>query len=61
MESRNGLHKTVRCKVCGKRTRSDNLKRHMGSHKDILAMDDNEVREELRVRQSVHAEREERR
>ena len=45
MENR---HKTVRCNVCGKRMRSDNLRRHAQAHKDILAMTDDEVRDELR-------------
>ena len=34
--------------------RSDNLKRHIGSHNDILLMSDDEVRKELHMQQSLH-------
>ena len=40
--------------------RSDNLKRHAQSHKDILTMTDDEVRDELRVRHATEVHREER-
>ena len=59
MESKN-RHKTVRCKVCSKSMRSDHLKRHSAKHKDILAMSDDKVREELRARHSAQLLREER-
>ena len=41
--------------------RSDHLKRHARTHKDILSMDDDEAREELRARHAVQLQREERR
>ena len=60
MESpRNDRHKMVRCKVCNISIRSDNAKRHARTHKDILTMSDQDVREELRSRQLVKMRREE--
>ena len=41
--------------------RSDALKRHIRSHKDILGMSDEDARDELRVRHSAYLHREERR
>ena len=41
--------------------RSDNVKRHAQSHKDILAMNNDEVRDELRARHATDLHREERR
>ena len=41
--------------------RSDKLKRHVRTHTDILTMSDKEAREELRTRNKVHMQREERR
>ena len=41
--------------------RSNHLKRHMTTHKDILSMSEDDVREELRVRHAVHMEGEKRR
>ena len=53
-------HKIVRCKVCSKSMRSDTLKRHTKTHKDILTMSDDNVRDELRARHSAQLLREER-
>ena len=61
MEGSTNRNKIIRCKVCSKCIRSDNLKRHMGTHKDILVMSDDEAREELRARHAVQLHREERR
>ena len=57
--SRNDRHKMVRCKVCARCIRSDHAKRHARTHKDILTMSDQDVREELRSRQLVKMRREE--
>ena len=56
---RKDRHKKVRCLVCGKYIRSDNLKRHQRIHKDILTMNEDEVREELTARHAVSLAREE--
>ena len=53
-------HKKIRCKVCAKVIRSDHAKRNARTHKDILCMNDDEVREELRARNEVRIKREER-
>ena len=60
METKKDRHRTVRCKVCSKSMRSDHLERHTKKHEDILAMSDDNVREELRARHSAHLLREER-
>ena len=61
MEVQANRHKIVSCTVCGKRMRSDTLKRHIRIHKDILSMTDEEVRVELRERHAESLRREERR
>ena len=61
MESNKNRHKHVRCKVCAKYIRSDHVKRHARTHKDILDMSEEEMREELRVRNTVQIKREEQR
>ena len=58
---RKDRHKKVRCLVCGKYIRSDTLKRHQRTHKDILTMNEDEVREELTARHAVSLAREEKR
>ena len=57
---RNG-NKQVRCVVCSRSVRSDNLKRHATTHKDILSMSEDEAREELKVRHATFLEREQKR
>ena len=62
MESK--MHRTNRnrkaeCDVCGKPMRSDNLKRHKLTHKDLLALPDNEIKNELETRQELKKKREE--
>ena len=52
-------NKQVRCPVCARSIRSDNAKRHARTHKNILTMSDQDVREELRSRQVVKIHREE--
>ena len=61
MEVQANRHKIVSCTICGKRMRSDTLKRHIRIHKDILSMTDEEVRVELRERHAESLRREERR
>ena len=53
-------NKTVRCIICNRCMRSDHLKQHMHTHKDIIDMTDEEVREELRERQTLYEQRTER-
>ena len=43
-------HKSVSCGVCKKWVRSDTLKRHMKTHKDLLSLSEEELEEELRSR-----------
>ena len=47
-------HKIVVCDVCNKCMRSDNLKRHKQTHKDIFSLTDEEIKEELKARQEVN-------
>ena len=61
IDSRRNRNKQVRCVVCSRSIRSDNLKRHATIHKDILSMSEDEVREELKARYAVSLEREEKR
>ena len=60
MESRKDRHKMLRCHVCARCIRSDNAKRHARTHKDIHALSNEEVREELRARNTARVKREER-
>ena len=52
-------NRRVECDVCGKPMRSDNLKRHKQTHKDLLALPDNEIKKELEKRQEFKKKREE--
>ena len=61
MEACKDRHKTVRCNVCGRCMLSNKLKRHVRTHKDILTMSNEEARLELRNRNAVQMQREERR
>ena len=54
-------NKTVRCAICSKDMSSAHLNRHMRSHKDILSLTEDEVRDELRARHGNEKLREERR
>ena len=58
---RKDRHKKVRCLACGKCMQSNNLKRHSKIHKDIMSMNEDEVRKELQSRHAMNLEREERR
>ena len=58
---RKDRHKKVRCLVCSRSMRSDILKRHASTHKDILSMSEDEAREELKARHEVNLEREKKR
>ena len=60
-EKKKNANKQIKCVVCSKEMRSDTLKRHSATHKDLLTLSDNEVREELRVRQTCHLQKEQRR
>ena len=52
-------HKFVHCKICSKGMRFDHLRRHELTHRDILSMTDDEIREELRARHVTRVYREE--
>ena len=53
-------HKIVRCQSCNKTMRSDNLKRHVRTHQDLLTMSDEDVVNELRARKATQVLREKR-
>ena len=52
-------HRQVECDVCSKPMRSDNLKRHKETHKDLLSLPDNEIKDELKSRQEIKKRHEE--
>ena len=52
-------HKKVECDVCSKLMRSDNLKRHKQTHRDLLSLPVNEIKNELETRQEIKKKREE--
>ena len=54
-------NKKVSCLVCGRSMRSDVLKRHSQTHKKLISMSEDEVREELKARHAIQLEREEKR
>ena len=56
-----GRNKHIRCKICSKSLRKDTLNRHHETHKDILSMSDEDMREEIRARHAAQMYREERR
>ena len=43
-------HKQVECKVCLRKMRSNNLKRHMLKHRKIHTLDEGEIRDEIKRR-----------
>ena len=52
-------HRNVLCDVCNKSMRSDHLKRHKKTHKDLLSLPDNEIKEELKTRKEIKKKQEE--
>ena len=56
MQDRN---RQVECDVYGKPMRSNNLKRHKKTHKDLLSLPDNEIKDELQSREEFKKKREE--
>ena len=60
-QNRKDRHKKTRCIFCGKCIRSDHVERHARTHKDVLVMTDEEVRDELRRRNALHTQKEEQR
>ena len=56
MQNRN---RKAECDVCNKLMRSDNLKRHKQTHKDLLSLPDNEIKNELKARQEIKKKQEE--
>ena len=53
-----GQHRSVQCAICKRWVRSDNLKRHMKTHSDLLSLPVEDVKEELRSRYATQLERE---
>jgi len=53
-------NKTVECRVCLRVMKSDKLKRHMKTHRDIFHLDDDEVRSEIKRRKKIYETNEER-
>ena len=41
-------HKQVECKVCLRKMRSNNLKRHMLKHREIYTLDEDVIRDEIK-------------
>ena len=60
-ESRKNGNKNIKCVVCSRYIRSDHMKRHTKTHKDILSLGEEEARQELRSRHEVQMQREEKR
>ena len=54
-------HAKVKCIVCKKYMRFDNLKRHMRNHKDLFELSDEALKEELKIRHKLQIENEEKR
>ena len=57
---RQDRHKKVECDVCNKLMRSDHLKRHKQTHRDLLSLPVNEIKNELETRQEIKKKQEER-
>ena len=60
-ETHRNRNKHICCSICGKSMRSDILKRHTKTHKDIWSLPEEEARQELRIRHEVQTQREEKR
>ena len=58
MKPHKNRNKKVQCMICSRCIRSDHLKRHAHTHKDLFTMTEDEVREELQKRKSSHLQRE---
>ena len=58
--SRHGQHKMVKCKICDKSIRTDNVDRHTRTHKDLCALDVNDMRKERNERKRQYENREKR-
>ena len=56
MQNRN---RKAECDVCNMLMRSDNLKRHKQTHRDLLSLPDNEFKNELETRQDIKKRQEE--
>ena len=55
-----GRNRKVTCLVCGKCMRSDTLKAHNLTHKDLLSLPEDEIKEELKARHAQQLEQESR-
>ena len=52
-------HRQIECDVCYRPMRSNNLHRHKKTHKDLLSLPDNEIKDELQSREEFKKKREE--
>ena len=53
-------NKIVKCKLCFRCMRSDTLKRHMKTHQKLHALDEEEMRNEIKRRKKLYKTKEER-
>ena len=53
-------HKQVECKVCLRKMRSNNLKRHMLKHRELYTLDEEEIRDEIKRRKKILETKEDR-
>ena len=53
-------HKQAECKVCLRRMRSNNLKRHMLKHRELHTLDEDEIRDEIKRRKKLRETRKDR-
>jgi len=53
-------HRTIECAICLQKMKSDKLKRHMKTHRDIHHLEDTELRNEIKRRKKIHEMNEER-
>ena len=51
-------HKKIQCKICFKTMQNNHSKRHMKQHPDLMPMDEDDARLELRSRRQVYEEKE---
>ena len=60
MDRQNDRHSQVECTLCFRKMRSDNLKRHLKTHRDLYSLDEKDMREEIKERKRKYEHRQER-
>ena len=60
MDRQNDRHSQVECTTCFRKMRSDNLKRHLKTHRDLYSLDEKDMREEIKERKRKYEHRQER-